>query len=60
MKIFTNNKLSKGLAQLLNTKKVNHFEEKEQFGSCHESTSYLNHFNDAQVSEIAELAYLKK
>ncbi len=60
MKLFTSNKLSKGLTQLLTKKKVNHFEQKETFHTYTESTSYLNHFNDAQVSEIAELAYLRK
>tara|TARA_R110002049_G_scaffold100704_1_gene244974 strand:+ start:84 stop:329 length:246 start_codon:yes stop_codon:yes gene_type:complete len=60
MKIFTDNKLSIGLSQLLKNKKVSHFEEKEQFRSDQESSSYLNHFTDAQVSEIAELVYLKK
>jgi len=60
MKIFTDNKLSNGLSQLLKSKKVSHFEEKGQFRSYQESSSYLNHFTDAQVSEIAELVYLKK
>lgn len=60
MRIFTNNKLSKGLSSLLKRKSVIHFTEKEQFNNAHQSDSYLSHFNDAQVSEIAELVYLKK
>ena len=60
MRIFTNNKLSKGLSLLLKRKNVDHFYNKSQFNSAHQSDSYLSHFNDAQDSEIAELVYLKK
>ena len=60
MKMFSSNKISKGLTDLLKRKKVTHFSDHYQFESHHEAVSYQNHFTDAQVSEIAALSYLKK
>ena len=60
MKIFTRNKVSKGIKNLIKLKKVKHFNDKLQFSSYKESVSYMNRFSEAQVSEIAALAFQKR